>query len=447
MCRQIKIRTARVVVLGAAAAILAWAYYYGPPAGVTTAPTDLPGIACTYCHVGTALNGGGGSTKIQFPNGLTYVPGQTETLTIITNDSQAYYYGFQLTARLESSGDTTQAGNLIAGSGQAVVCSDGSASAQGPCNTSDKLQWVEHFQQPISSNQIPVQWTAPPAGSGNVHIYVAVNAANGDGTVYGDHIYAADYVLTPAAAPNLPVINPGGIVNSASGSTTIQSGSFVTIYGKQFASAATNWSGSIVNGVFPTTLAGISVSINGKPAAISFVNSSQINVLTPADTASGTVSVTVKNANGTSAASTVTLAAESPAFFTFSQGGGKYIAAQIALPNSGVELLGPAGLFGSSVASRPARPGEIILLYGTGFGPTNPTVDPSKVFSGAAPTKDPVSVTIGGQPANVLFAGLSGAGLYQINVAVPAVPAGDQPVTASVNGVPVTQSVYVTVGN
>jgi uncharacterized protein (TIGR03437 family) len=92
-------------------------------------------------------------------------------------------------------------------------------------------------------------------------------------------------------------------------------------------------------------------------------------------------------------------------------------------------------------------PGEVIELYGTGFGPTAPAVDPSKVFSGAAPTSTPVSVTIGGQPAKVLFAGLSGAGLYQINVVVPTVAAGDQPVTASVNGVPVPQTAYVTVGN
>ena len=58
MSRHIKIRIVRVVVLGAAMAILAWAYYYGPPAGVTTAPTDLPGVACTYCHFGPGLNGG-----------------------------------------------------------------------------------------------------------------------------------------------------------------------------------------------------------------------------------------------------------------------------------------------------------------------------------------------------------------------------------------------------
>jgi len=446
MSRIVKVRIARILVIGAAMAILAWAYYYGPPAGCTTAPTDLPGVACTYCHVGTALNGGGGSTKIQFSNGLTYVPGQKQTFTIVTNDSQAYYYGFQLTVRLDSGGGQTQAGNLTAGSGQTVVCSDGSSIAQGPCNTSDQLQWVEHYQQPISSNQTPVQWTAPASGAGNVHIYLAVNAANGDGSVSGDHIYAADYVLTPASS-NTPTINSSGIVNAASGSTTIQSGSFFSVYGKQFASTTTTWDTSMSNGVFPTNLAGVSVSVNGKKAAISFVSAGQINALAPADTATGSVAVTVTTPNGTSSPATVTLAQESPGFFTFSQNGGKYIAAEIALPNYAVEFLGPAGLFGSSPATRPAKPGEVIVLYGTGFGPTSPAVDPSKVFSGAASTTTPVSLTIGGQPAKVLFAGMSATGLYQVNAVVPAVAAGDQPVTASVNGVPVPQSVYVTVGN
>jgi uncharacterized protein (TIGR03437 family) len=47
---------------------------------------------------------------------------------------------------------------------------------------------------------------------------------------------------------------------------------------------------------------------------------------------------------------------------------------------------------------------------------------------------NPVSVTIGGVPANVSFAGLVAAGLYQINVTVPNTATGDQPVRATVNG-------------
>ncbi len=446
MSRHIKIRIVRLAVLVAVIPILAWAYYYGPPAGVTTAPTDLPGVACTYCHNDTSLNQYGNRVSVNFTNGLTYVPGQTQTFTIVVNDSAAYY-GFQATMRTDSSGGQAQAGNFTAASGTGVVCSDGSYGSTGPCNTSDGLEWIEHINQPIGSNQIPLTWTAPAASAGNVHLYVAVNAANGDHSQFGDHIYAVDYVLTPAANPNAPVVYSGGIVNAASGSQTVQSGSFVSIYGKQFATTTTNWDASIFNGVFPTTLGGVSVTINGKQAAVNFVSPGQVNVLAPADTSTGPVSVVVTNSSGPSTAANVTLAPESPAFFTFSQGGGKYIAAQIALANNAVEFLGPANLFGASPASRPAKPGEIIILYGTGFGPTNPAVDPTKVFSGAAPTNSPVTVTIGGKQAAVEFAGLSAAGLYQINVVVPSVAAGDQPVTASVNSVAVTQKVYVTVGN
>jgi len=57
------------------------------------------------------------------------------------------------------------------------------------------------------------------------------------------------------------------------------------------------------------------------------------------------------------------------------------------------------------------------------------------VFSGAYPTTSPVTVTIGGANATVLFAGLVGPGLYQINVTVPSTLAdGDQAVIATVAG-------------
>jgi uncharacterized protein (TIGR03437 family) len=58
----------------------------------------------------------------------------------------------------------------------------------------------------------------------------------------------------------------------------------------------------------------------------------------------------------------------------------------------------------------------------------------------------PVTVTIGGAAAQVEWAGLVGPGLYQVNVQVPSVPAGDQPVTVSVAGFQSAAGVYVAVG-
>lgn len=75
------------------------------------------------------------------------------------------------------------------------------------------------------------------------------------------------------------------------------------------------------------------------------------------------------------------------------------------------------------------------MLYGVGFGPTTTVVPAGQAFSGAAPTTTAVSVTVGGQAAKVAFSGLVSAGLYQINVVVPSVAPGDQPVEATVGGV------------
>jgi uncharacterized protein (TIGR03437 family) len=124
----------------------------------------------------------------------------------------------------------------------------------------------------------------------------------------------------------------------------------------------------------------------------------------------------------------------------------KYPAALIARSDGGVDYLGPAGLFGTALTTRPAKPGETILLYATGLGPTDPAVPPGATFSGAAPTVDQVTVTIGGVKAPVAFAGLVGAGLYQINATVPNVGAGDERLALTVNGMAAQEGISVNVG-
>src|SRR5689334_19153804 len=76
-----------------------------------------------------------------------------------------------------------------------------------------------------------------------------------------------------------------------------------------------------------------------------------------------------------------------------------------------------------------------IILWGTGFGPGNPAVLSGQVFSGASSLANPVTASIGGQPAPVAFAGIVGAGLVQINVIIPALNNGDASVVLSVGGV------------
>jgi uncharacterized protein (TIGR03437 family) len=84
------------------------------------------------------------------------------------------------------------------------------------------------------------------------------------------------------------------------------------------------------------------------------------------------------------------------------------------------------------------------VLFGVGFGPTNPPVPAGKVFSGAAASTVLPTVTIGGTNAVVAFAGIVQAGLFQINIQVPNVSSGDQPLVATIGGM--STSTFLAVG-
>jgi uncharacterized protein (TIGR03437 family) len=126
-----------------------------------------------------------------------------------------------------------------------------------------------------------------------------------------------------------------------------------------------------------------------------------------------------------------------PAFFTF---GGAYVAAR----HADYSLVGAPNLL-PGVVTQPAKPGETILLFGTGFGPTNPPLPTAQLVTTAAPLANPVQVSIGGVTASVTFAGLVGPGLYQFNVTVPNLPNGDAAVSATIGGAATQTGVSVTV--
>jgi uncharacterized protein (TIGR03437 family) len=134
-----------------------------------------------------------------------------------------------------------------------------------------------------------------------------------------------------------------------------------------------------------------------------------------------------------------TEAAFSPAMFMFGPLGQKYVAAV----RSDGQYLGPTNLYPGLTV--PAHAGDVILLYGTGFGPTNPTTNFGLTFSGAPPTVNTVTATIGGVPATVQFAGLVAPGEYQFNILVPSGLSGDNLVVLKVSGVSSQPNAYLTV--
>jgi uncharacterized protein (TIGR03437 family) len=235
-----------------------------------------------------------------------------------------------------------------------------------------------------------------------------------------------------AVQPKLPTITPGGVVPVYSTVNTIQPGEWISIYGSNLAGGTASWKGE-----FPTSLGGVSVTINGKPAYLSFVSPKQINVQAPDDTATGTVPVVVATAAGR-ATSSVILGRVSPAFDLIDA---THVAGIILRTNgSGAfgggtyDVLGPTGscLGYRTVA---AEPGDIVAVFGVGFGPTTPAVPSGKAFSGAAPLTDAFSLYLNNVAVQPTFVGLSSAGLYQINLVVPPdIGEGDVPIRAMVGG-------------
>ncbi len=358
-----------------------------------------------------------------------------QTLKITITDSTERKYGFQLTARANSNPKTTPAGLLIPGTDgfTQTLCADGSNAPAAGCTAKNggTLQWIEHTLNGYeASNATPgsytytVSWMPPTTNIGNVTLYAAGNAVTGALVVTGTETYLTSLQLTPSAGGgNTPALS--GVVSDASFAGPISTGSWVALFGSNLAptgdSRLWNTSTEIVNGKFPTSLDGTSVMIDNKPAAIEFISPGQVNIQPPDDTAVGPVPVVITTSGGTSTAFTATYAQFAPGLFPGAAA--PYVVAQHA-DNSYV------------TPTTQAKPGETIILWGTGFGPASPAVPSGQVFSGASALANNVTATIGGQTATVAFAGVVGAGLVQINVTVPTGAAnGDAPVVLTVGGV------------
>jgi uncharacterized protein (TIGR03437 family) len=424
----------------------------GPIAGVTGAP-NLVGTgnektcAQSGCHGGNAPLTGPGSVRINFVGTSTYGPNDTIRVQVVIADPNARRWGFQMTAR--SNNGKTQAGTFspVDPSTQVICQNDSLRPSNGSCPASAPVEYIEHTlvgTQLGTTDTITfsMNWTAPSASVGNVDFYAAANAANGNNLADpNDRIYATSATLTPAAsAPKPSIQSSDGVVNGASFTSGIAPNTWVTIRGANLASTTRTWAGSDFNGSnLPTALDGTSVKINGKDAFVYFISQTQLNVLAPAnETSTGPVQVTVTAKGVTSDASSGQMQAVAPAFFQFNNGTdpAKYIAAT----HVDGTFTGPAGLYPSAPAlTSPVKPGEVVVLYGTGFGQTNPAIPNGQIVTAPAPLVTVPTFTIGGTtiaPADVQFAGQSATGLYQFNVKVPdSAGNGDQKVVATVGGI------------
>ena len=425
----------------AAMPVLLLAHSYGPPPGVTGGPGDDP-RACSSCHGGTALNAGGGKVEIILPNGTAYTPGVTQRIGVRVTDDPARRWGFQFSARLAVDPANAQAGSLTATPGATqLYCANYTPSPAGtplPC-APGAIQFISHVAAATRNGlagptTFEFDWTPPSTDQGQVNFYVAGNAANGNSSSSGDHTYTTTASLTFAAAKK-PAVTQNGIVSAASyKAAPVAAGTWITIYGTDLASSTRLWaSKDIVAGALPTSLDGVSVTVNGKPGYVEYVSPGQLNVLTPDDSSTGPVQVQVKTLGGLADPASITLQKTAPALFTFD-------GTAAAATHVDGTLIGAPGLFPAApAATTPAKPGETVVFYGSGFGATDPANSSASLVTQVSPiAATDLSITIGGASAKVSFAGLipNNAGLYQFNVDVPATaPDGDQAVVATVGGV------------
>ncbi len=255
-------------------------------------------------------------------------------------------------------------------------------------------------------------WTSFNIGLPNVFVTsLALEARSGTLTAgtYGRSAYQIS-LKPPQTGPNLLA---RGVVHAATSQPLLAPGAIVTLYGTRLAAASVASSGRPL----PTTLGGTTVTVNGQPVPLFFVSPGQINFQLPFEVSGSQVSVLITTAEG-SAATLVQVLPTAPGLF---------------------EGTVAHGATGAPVdASRPAVPGEVLVVFATGLGVTNPAV----ASGAAAPANPPaaavlgVTASVGGRAAPVFFAGLAPGftGLYQVNFQVPEGVSGNVPLTISSGG-------------
>ena len=291
-----------------------------------------------------------------------------------------------------------------------------------------------------------------PGGTTPVEITVSINSQPAAGT------YKGNIVLAPVA-PDLPSVNIpvtylvtatpparpaiSSVVNAAGYQNSIAPNTFATIQGTNLASTTDIWNNAITNGQLPTSLDGVTVTFDGKPGYVSYVSPTQINVLVPNITSTSLTSVVVSNSGAKVTSVFNTPAAQySLAFFPWPNN-------QTVATHQDYTYAAKNGTF-ATLPTVAAKPGEVLILWGTGFGATNPpylsgyvTLSDQTYTTSAAP-----AVTINNVPATVYGAALAPgfAGLYQIAIQVPpSLGNGDWPVIAGIGGVQSPTGLVLTV--
>lgn len=274
------------------------------------------------------------------------------------------------------------------------------------------------------------------------------------------YVQKGSYVCTNTVAPAISFVDSA---SAYGGYSYFAPGSWLEIKGTNLADAndprlpsnggTGQWTEADFQGPnAPTSLDGVSVTINGKPAYVWYISTGQLNVQAPEETATGDVAITVTNCQGESAAYPFAergLAAGLLAPSTYFSGGKQYLVATFV--SDGAYVLDTSVGAGFGLKSRPAKPGDVIIGYGVGFGGVTPAILPGVIAGQTNMLTAAVSISFNSTPAAVSVQGLAGnfVGLYEFYITVPqGLANGDYKINVTQNGKPLPQgAMYLTVQN
>jgi uncharacterized protein (TIGR03437 family) len=231
-------------------------------------------------------------------------------------------------------------------------------------------------------------------------------------------------------------------IQPASATVQIQSGATLIFPAASVLNGASLLAGAVAPGEIVTLLdlfpASPTVLFNGAQAPVIYSGTGQVNVIVPSGLdLSGPVDVQIRSQDMTVAEQSILVAQVAPAIFTQTGTG--------AGPAAALNQDSSANSF-----SDPAPAGSILMVYGTGFGATQPALLDGQIAGGPAALVLPVTATIGEVTATVFYAGAAPtqiSGLTQINIQVPyGLPSDpNTPITLSIGSVNTPTGVTVSI--
>ncbi len=253
----------------------------------------------------------------------------------------------------------------------------------------------------------PVDGSSALDGAFDTPAGIAVDAS---GNIYiVDSALNAVFKLSPSSAAAPPSVNV--VMNSATNFPgPVAPGEIVTLFGSGLGPSTLVTAQLDADGFVSRTLAGVQVFFSGIPAPLIYTSATQTAVVVPYGVSQGSTVMTVSYSGKVSAPVSLPVSTTTPGLFTANSGGYGQAAA-----------LNQDGSFNS--ASQPAAAGSIITLFATGEGQTSPAGADGKLAVAPLPSPLlPVTLTIGGLPATIVYAGAAPgevAGLMQINATIP----------------------------